>query len=152
MRVGLYLLRCFFIVLLIAIPALAQTANDFEKRYGSPTKEYELRPGIVLMAKYADDGEVCTAYVERRHISESGFDLRLDLPEELITELSDELVPVASRGNTTKANGINRITGAVSDQLYDYENVSIIVLHSAVANNKTGLGALIIKWKNRSCK
>jgi len=147
MKVGLYLLRCFSIVLVITFPAFAQTANDFEKRYGRPTKEYEVRPGIMLMAKYGDDGQVCTAYVERRHISESGFDLRLDLSQGLITELIDELVPLALRGSATRANGINRINGAGSDQLYDYENVSIIALGSAI-----GPEALIIRWKDRSCK
>ena len=133
MRVGLCLLRCCLIVLAVALPAVAQTANDFEKRYGSPIKEYELRPGIMMRPKYGDDGQVCTSYVERRHISESGFDLQLDLPRELMTELIDDLVPLGLRGSMTKTSGFSRITGSVSDQLYDYENVSIMVLRSAAA-------------------
>ena len=63
MRVGLVLLRCFFVVLVVAIPSLAQTANDFEKRYGSPTKEYKLRPDVMLMAK---SSRSCVAW-QRRH-------------------------------------------------------------------------------------
>jgi hypothetical protein len=152
MSTRLSLLKCSLIILTVVGPGFSQTAADLEKRYGSPVKEYEVRPGIVMMTTFSDDGRVCKMYVERRHFSETGFDQRLYLPQEMIIELIDELVPPEVRGNKTKGDGFSRITGQLSDQLYDYENVSITVLASAASGDCNGGAALIIKWKNRACK
>ena len=91
-------------------------------------------------------------YVERRHFSETSFDQRLSLPQEMIIELIDELVPTELRGGKTKGDGFSRITGQVSEQISDYENVSIRVLGSTASGDCNGGAALIIKWKNRVCK
>ena len=139
------------IFLAVAVSGLTQTTTDLEKKYGSPVKEYEVRPGIVMTATYSNEGQVCKMYVERRHFSETGFDQRLYLPQEIIIELIDELVPTELRGGKTKGDGFSRITGQVSDQIYDYENVSITVLASAASSDCSGGVALIIKWKNRAC-
>jgi len=100
MSTKLSLLKCSLIILTVVVPGFSQTAADLEKRYGSPIKEYEVRPGIVMMTTFSDDGRVCKMYVERRHFSETGFDQRLYLPQEMIIELIDELVPPEVRGGT----------------------------------------------------
>jgi hypothetical protein len=139
-------------MLIVGTHGYSQTTADLEKRYGSPVKEYEVRPGILMTATYSDDGQVCKMYVERRHFSETGFDQRLYLPQETITELIDELVPISLRGGKTKGDGFSRITGQLSDQIYDYENVSIKVLTGSASDDCNGGVTLIIKWKNRACK
>ena len=148
----LYLIRSSLIIFTVWIPVFTQTTADLDKKYGSPLKEYEVRPGILMTATYSDDGQVCKMYVERRHFSETSFDQRLYLPQQMVFELIDELVPPEVRGGKTKGDGFSRITGQLSDQLYDYENVSITVLASAASGDCNGGAALIIKWKNRTCK
>jgi hypothetical protein len=140
------------VILTVAVSGFAQTNADLEKRYGSPINEYEVRPGIVMTPTYSDDGRVCKMYVERRHFSETGFDLRLHLPQETIFELMDELAPAALRGGKTNGDGFSRITGQLSDQIYDYDNVSITVLAGAASGDGNGGAAIIIRWKNRTCK
>jgi hypothetical protein len=152
MSAKLSLLKCCLIILSVGVRGFSQTTADLEKRYGSPVKEYEVRPGIVMMTTFSDDGQVCKMFVERRHFSETGFDQGLYLPQKMIIELIDELVPPEVRGGKTKGDGFSRITGQLSDQLYDYDNVSITVLESAASSDCNGGAALIIKWKNRACK
>ena len=148
----LYLLKTSLMILTLAVLGFTQTSSDLERKYGSPVKEYEVRPGILMTATYSDDGQVCKMFVERRHFSETGFDQRLYLSPDVIIELIDELVPTELRGGKTKGDGFSRITGQVSEQIYDYENVSITVLASAASSECNGDAALIIKWKNRACK
>ena len=148
----LYLLKTSLMILTLGVPGFTQTSSDLERKYGSPVKEYEMRPGILMTATYSDDGQVCKMYVERRHFSETGCDQRLYLSPEVIIELIDVLVPTELRGGKTKGDGFSRITGQVSEQIYDYENVSITVLASAASSECNGDAALIIKWKNRACK
>ena len=152
MSARLYLIKCSLIILTFGVPGFTQTTAEFEKKYGSPVKEYEVRPGILMTATYSGDGQVCEMYVERRHFSETSFDQRLYLPPEMIIKLIDELVPTELRGSKTKGDGFSRITGQLSDQISDYENVSITVLASASSGDCNGGTALIIKWKNRACK
>lgn len=152
MSLRLNLLKTSLIILTLWVPAFTQTSPDLEKKYGSPVKEYEVRPGILMTAMYSDDGQVCKMYVERRHFSETVFDQRLYLSPEVIIELIDELVPTKLRGAETKGHGISRVTGSLSDHTYDYENVSITLLASSPSDKCNGGAALIIKWKNRPCK
>ena len=152
MSARLKLLKSSLIILTLWVPSFTQTSPDLEKKYGSPVKEYEVRPGILMTAMYSDDGQVCKMYVERRHFSESGFDQRLYLSPEVIIDLIDELVPTELRGAKTKGGGFSRITGSLSDQTYYYENVSITVLASSASDDCNGGAALIIQWKNRHCK
>ena len=109
----LYLLKTSLMILTLGVPGFTQTSSDLERKYGSPVKEYEVRPGTLMTATYSDDGQVCKMYVERRHFSETGYDQRLYLSPEVIIELIDELVPTELRGGKTKGNGFSRITGQV---------------------------------------
>src|SRR5258705_11897329 len=152
MSARIYLIKSSLIILIVWVPVFTQSAADLEKKYGAPVKEYEGRPGIVMTATYSDDGQVCKMFVERRHFSETHFDLQLYLPQETVIELIDELVPIALRGGESKGAGFSRITGQLSDQIHNYENVSITLLSSAASGDCNGGAALIIKWKKRGCK
>lgn len=145
-------LCCCFMALFTAATCFAQSSSGFEAKYGVALKVYQLRPGVVMTANFAQDGQVCAMYIERRHNSESGIDMRIELEPELVTELIDELVPESERGGKGKNYGLERITGAISESLYDYENVSIVLFGSADNDKCNGVSAIRIKWKNRSCK
>ena len=151
MSTKLSLITISLMILSLGVSGVSQTTADFDKKYGSPLKEYEVRPGILMTATYSDDGQVCKIFVERRHFSETAFDQQLHLPQETINELIDELVPAALRGSKAKGDGVSRITGQLSEQVHDYENVSITVLAGVASGDCNGGAALIIRWKNRSC-
>ena len=152
MRLKPNFLHCCFVALFVAVTGIAQSSSDFEKKYGATVKVYQLRPGIVMTTSFAQDGQVCAMYIERKHISDSGIDMRIELESDLVTELIDELVPENERGGKSKSYGLERITGSVSDTSYDYENVSIVLFGSATTDRCNGVSAIRIKWKNRSCQ
>ena len=53
---------------LFAIIATAQTPSDLAARYGDPDAEqFVVRPGIMVMARYAEDRTACEMLIEPKH-------------------------------------------------------------------------------------
>lgn len=130
------LLMVFF-----CLSASGQTSAALEAKYGTPIKAYEIRPGVIMTVDYADDGRACQMAVERRHTTKEGVNLSSTLPDRLVKELIDELVPAAERGQESKFYGLTIYPMGVTD--YSYENASIKFYGGEV---------LIINWENRGCK
>jgi hypothetical protein len=138
----LRLLLTSVLLLLPGLPAAAQTSADLEKKYGAPVTFYEVRPGLLLSAKYSNSGQVCKMVIERMRKTESGVTLESTLTDELAKELIGELVPAPGRGEKDKFYGLTLLfRGEVTS--YAYENVSIALRGKAV---------LVIEWKYRPCK
>src|SRR5580765_8652768 len=114
---------------LVAVSVFGQSANDLTAKYPVVTA-YEVRPGILMTAKYAQDGQVCEMGLETRHQTPKKIDLGSSIPRELVKQLIDELVPVAQRGKPTnqfteKWGYTTNISGSLAISEADFENVSI---------------------------
>ena len=152
MKLKLLIAIVNFLVLAAGVESQAQTLADLDTKYGPPVKSYIIQPDILMTAKYAEDGQMCTMYVERRRVSDKGLDLRLKFSEGEVTKLIEELVPANERKTKGKADGLLRITGGLAERFYDYENVSVVLAEVASPDAYNGGSILIIRWKHRPCK
>lgn len=158
------------LVCVVAVSALGQTASDLAAKYPS-VSAYEIRPGILMTAKYAGDGQVCEIVLEARHYQTQKVDLSSIIPAKLEAHLIDELVPVSERGEP-KNRWSNKepkdswldpdsyTAGGVSFTKRSYENVSIeehgyYRCHDD-SKGKTDCGeggdeVVVIRWTKRAC-
>ena len=96
-------LRLF--VFLFALDAVAQTANDFSARYGYPNAErFIVRPGITMMASYAEDRSACEMFIEPKLSTQQRDDKEHSLAAGTVSEIIDELVPERERGILLRSN------------------------------------------------
>jgi hypothetical protein len=136
---------------LSGIAAAGQTAGDLTARYGDHDVErFRVRPGITLMAKYADDRTVCEMLIEPiRSIIPHDEPAKYMRPE-VMTEIIDEVLPEADRGKllfsyVTKS-GCNDL------ETRDYENVTIHRFrHRCDLPSPEIEGEATITRKNSSC-
>ena len=135
-----------FWMVLVAIFASAQTSKDLAAKY-PVISAYEVRPGILMTAKYAGDGQVCEVVLER-HYSPDQTDADSTIPSKLEDQLIDELVPAAERGPATSHWLRNSdVAGGVTHTERDFENVLIEIDGTVSAGDKI----VVIHWKKRTC-
>ena len=138
--------------LFLVVFAAPQKGGGFSKY--RPIEVYEVRPGILMMPRYADDGQVCEMVVEKQHYSNNKAYLDSTIPREVITRITDELVPASERGaaitNAGKAY-ISAYTGNSVTSFADYENVSINVYGKTSSASESGDIVAVVHWKNRKC-
>ena len=142
---------------------LAGRQNDQFLKYKA-VEAYEIRPGILMMPRYSENGEVCEIGLERRHYSAEKIRLDSTLPREEVNQIVDELVPPSERG--PKTNGIGdrdnlSWSGRGLTTTSAYENVSILI-YSNITSDTSATSrkeqivaddvAAAIKWKSRKCQ
>lgn len=160
----------------LAVSAWGQTAADLAAKYPS-VSAYEVRPGILMTAKYAADGRICELVLEPRHYQAGdGVDLEVVFPSELEKQVIDELVPPVERGEPIHRwskkepkdswlDPDSYMAGGVSYYKRSYENVSIeqhgyYRCHDNQTTKKTdgkldcsegGDEVVVIRWTKRTC-
>jgi hypothetical protein len=140
-------------VMISAALCIGQTSAELEARYPR-TAAYEVRPGISMIAKFADSGQVCELSLEKRHFNTTkGVDLSSNIPRKLIDQLIDELVPAPERGAASSRylSDDSYVAGGVSYIKRDFENVSIEIHGSTSQSCNGGDEVVVIHWKKRSC-
>lgn len=154
----LRLLQTGLLLMLTTIPVWAQTSADLNSKYGTPQQSYEIRPGIFMSVQYNADGQVCEMSVEKHHIKVSGV-INVDptvISADEMKEIVEELVQMNQRGAKSKNLGLYSINGVGGTKMDDYENVYITSYFKVSASKKAivnnGTVAIVITWKNRSCK
>jgi len=104
---------------------LSQSSQDFHSRYGEPDRErFAARPGITLTVEYGSDRVACYALIEPSQpllYSEEHVPL---MSSEGVTEVLEEVAPVAMRGKEIFA-AIHQ-SGCNVASVTDYENVSLM--------------------------
>ena len=110
--------------LLFAMVAAAQTASDLTVRYGDPDAEqFVVRPGITMMARYAEDRTACEMLIEPKHSIQRPDDKEQSMATRTVSRIVDELIPESERG--ILLNRISENMGASEYQVADYQNVTI---------------------------
>jgi len=141
-----------FALALTSTSVYGQTSSDLEKKYGTPVKAFEVHRGVLLLAKYAESGQVCEMVLENRHKTESGFDLDEMLTDDVLERLIDELVPASERGRRDSSYGWSMALGQSTQTNYSYENVEIISGGVRSPDKVEKNMVILIRWKNRQCK
>jgi len=113
-------------LLVVAVSvAVAQTPEDLRRRYGDPEVErFKARPGIGLTVEYGSDRLACQILIQPpEHILSSQEQEARFMASETVTDILDEVVPLATRGKKNyefhKVSGCNAFDGT------EYENVRI---------------------------
>jgi hypothetical protein len=158
MSKGLFFL---FSLLFVTAASWGQTSADLDRKYRKVTS-YELKPGIVMIPKYAEDGNVCEMSVESHPAS--GI-LGATFSDEEVTNIINELVPEPQRGRDLKTGKYDKwlntmISSGVADTEYYYENISIHVYSATRVEQSgdeqslvpSGNVLIVIKWLKRACK
>lgn len=139
---------CFtlFLMVLIAVCASGQTSDNLAAKY-PVVSAYKVRPGILMTAKYAEDGQVCEMVLERRYTPDQ-TDADSTIPSKLEDQLIDELVPVAERGPATSHwLGNSYVAGGVTHTQRGFQSVLIEIDGTVSGGDKI----VMIHWKKRTC-
>ena len=147
------MLKLLSVVSLAALLLFVRPQNDKFSRYKN-IEAYEVRPGILMMPRYTEDGQVCEITLEKHHYSNGTANLGSTIPRETFIELVDELVPRSERGRQTMNFGkeyMSAYGGNGVATFAEYENVSIEI--SGIASPVASAGDIVamIKWKKRTC-
>jgi hypothetical protein len=148
-----------FVSLSLTILFMLNAATTTQQRFANYRKieAYEVRPGILMMARYTADDKVCEIGLERLQYSPTLIRLDSGLSREEIFQILDELVPVNERGKPSKDTD-NQITesGQSLTTNIDYENVSIRIYGATLPSkhkNEIAVNEVVatVKWKHRIC-
>lgn len=140
-------------VLLITIGTFAaRTTHQFPASYPR-VESYEIRPGVLAMPKYADDGELCQVSIEKLHVQQSSVELGAPtMSREIVLKIVDELAPPSERGRAISQIGgfdyIDVINGTVDIAAANYENVSVQIYGSTSVHGDV---AVVLHWKRKNC-
>ncbi len=142
------------LLVFVAISVSGQTSEELAVKYPA-VAAYEVRPGVLMTVKYAEDGQACEMTLEKRHSSsvDKDIDLGSNIPSKLIDELTDELAPAADRGPATSRylSPDSYVAGGVSYTKRDFQNVSIEVHGDTSTSCDGGEKVVVIRWKKRAC-
>jgi len=112
------------LLVIFAMVAAAQTATDLTARCGHPDAEqFVVRPGITMMARYADDRTACEMLIEPKHSIQLRDDKEQSMATDTVSKIIDELIPESERG--LLLNRMIENMGASEHQVAEYENVTI---------------------------
>src|SRR5260221_4944238 len=93
-----------FSLVMMLFVVTAQPQGDRFSRYKN-VEAYEIHPGILMMPRYTQDGDICEIGIEGRHYSPERIRLDSGLSRLEIERIIEELVPVGTRGSRTLAFG-----------------------------------------------
>lgn len=118
-------------------------------------ESYEIQPGILMMPKYAGDGQVCEIVIQREHYAGGVANLYSTIPHEEILKIVDELAPASERGRSLKTLGeeyISLTSGNSVTTSAEYKNVAVEIIGLTEPASSAGDMVALIRWKNRKCQ
>ncbi len=140
--VRIALLVCGF-----ASAALGQTKSDLSKKYQS-ISAYEIRPGVLMVAKFDAAGEVCEVTISGNPELLVHSGASQVLTNQLADALVDELSPPSERGQPHEwLNPASTVAGGTYFDKKDYENISV----ERRGTIGESLQSLKIIWTKRRC-
>lgn len=142
-----------FLALFVTVPSRAQSVADLRAKFPTVTA-YEIRPGVVMTAKYDAVGQVCEMVIERQHVTHTGINFDSFLSKEVVKELIDQLAPPSERGK--ELTGLENwfgsviIDGGFITTNYGYENV-LVRVYGITRPEPAGDMVVTITWRKRAC-
>lgn len=148
------MLKLSFLVCAVALlfPSGEPQNGKFSKY--KAVEAYEIRPGILMLPKYAEDGQVCEITLETTNAFSDTINLTPTLPRKTVLDLVDQLAPVDERGPRTMDFGrdyISQHSGESVTTFAEWENVAVNIYGKA--STRCGAGDVVaeIRWKKRTC-
>ena len=133
----------------VSLPLWGQTSADLSAKYPRVTA-YKVRADVLMLARFASDGQVCEMTLEKREKTDVGIVFGNSFSEKEIQSLLAELVPENERGRnlTRPLNGT--IDGGFITTDYTYENV-LIRVNGITRPEPAGNMVITITWPKRTC-
>jgi hypothetical protein len=135
----------------VIISFLSNSSDNKFSKYKS-VEAYEIRPGILVMPIYAQDGQLCEAVFQKEIYKVGAGVLDSGMPHELVMQMIDELVPDSEKGPLLIDPEFSRLWlyagGSVSWIGGDRKNVFIDIARMQSSQDDY---IAVIKWKNRGC-
>ena len=132
----------------LASVSSAQTLSEIESKYGKAIKVYEPRPGIMMHVSFDGNGEASEITLERKSVTPDTIYLDKGLPNDVIRDIVNDLVPQSKRGKSGPFSELLVVTGGSGTQTQDYGNVTIT--YYTRHGSSTGLVGVVIRWKNHN--
>jgi hypothetical protein len=154
-------LACISALLLLG----AKPQSEMFSKYKA-VEAYEIRPGILAMPRYTEDGEVCEIGFEKRAYSPDRINIENTFSEKEIDDIVGEFVPQSEREPVADFPNEGELTNGGSYTRTDaHENVTIssfggytityhrnFVHHISWQWTRNGEAALVITWTKRKCQ
>ena len=137
----------------------ASAQKDLFSKYKA-VEAYEIRPGILMIPRYADDGKVCEIGLQPLRYTPDGVLVIPSLSRQTIDQIVDELAPEAERNPIPRILGKADIMYGGDSFLYagntvetqvNYEDVSVDMIGRDVSH-PTEYVAAVILWTKRHCR
>ncbi len=146
----------------IALFVAAKPQSERFSKYKA-IEAYEIRPGVMAMPRYSENGNLCKIDLERLKFSSGNMALGSMLSQDEIKEIADDLVPASERGRSLPDQSHTSWEGQSTVTYEEFENISIEI-YSALSLKpedfppKPGMSfdvkdtVATIKWKQRKCQ
>lgn len=145
------LIICMTSLLVVAVDSQKHQLEGFHS-----VETYQIRPGILAIPTYSDDGRICSLVIEKQHVSSKGVDLDAEMSSEEIYQIFDELAPKSERGQSTlnlpDGGDVTTVDGGTLDTTAAYEKVSLQMYGKYKKVGARGYVAAMIQWKRPTCK
>lgn len=138
------------LLLILVGAALGQTSTDLSAKFPHVTA-YNVRPNVLMTARFATDGQVCEMTLEKRQKTDTRIVFGDTFSEAEVRSLMDDLVPENERGRnlTPVLNG--EVSGGFISTEYTYENVLFRVDGITRPEGAAGDRVITITWRKRQC-
>jgi hypothetical protein len=134
------------------LPSLCQNAQDLASRFKT-VSAYELRPGILLLAKFDPSGQICEATIRPVAAAES-VKSAAGFSERLADELIEEVVPVSVRGAPERfLDPDSTVAGGVYEVKTNYALVTVekVGFYSEKPQQEA-IQRVVVRWRKRECR
>ena len=147
-------MKILLAIILLTLPAMAQTRDEFRQKYKSPeVGDYVVRPSVVMSVKFADEplwkDYACEAIIKHESTTTSSIGNSETMSSELVSEIIDDVVPIERRGRHVNELSVNG--GCTGMRISMYEHV---VINRVTRCKEAGGGTYraSIKWKATWCE
>lgn len=154
MAIKITSMACVAMLLFFAVAQRKETPAKYQA-----VEAYEVRPGILMMPKYSENGQICEMGLEKRLYSPEKIRLDAGLSREEINQAFDELVPINERGPRSRdiADNLDLIDGRGFMMNEAYQNVLLKIFSNVRKTTRTEIQldanlVAVIQWKNRKCR
>jgi len=145
----------FLIVLIAADGGQNSSLSKYKRIEG-----YIIRPGVLLIPHYSEDGQLCETELESEHFVDGKVILSSSLTSEKVDEIVDELAPPAQRGDLLGGPGGRDSASFSGGALVTYRNFTNLSVSTYTAVSRGSISDMkqigdpitVIVWKDRKCK
>jgi hypothetical protein len=146
--------RSSIILVLVVLGGFLETVPPKNLSNYRRIEAYEVRPEMLVMPRYSENGVLCELDVEKSHFSDSAIDLDPTAGREQFIQVINELAPEWTRGQLTSDlydQYLSLYNGSSVTTFKDYSDLSIKIYGRASRDGHVSEVAATVAWKKPEC-